>query len=170
VDERHLQRRGSPTGTSPSPAAEIASGTVTDWPGPLPPEAVLDHIGPGTDLVVPLANGDPASVLDAVEQAADHLDGVRVHQMHAIHNGTAWTDATASGCATSARPDRPRPGRPRHRGSDRETDPRDKATIQAGIGSVPNAVLSALGSRREPGVCTTSSTRTPPSRSCRWTS
>lgn len=85
MDERHLQRRGSPTGTSPSPAAEIASGTVTDWPGPLPPEAVLDHIGPGTDLVVPLANGDPASVLDAVEQAADHLDGVRVHQMHAIH-------------------------------------------------------------------------------------
>lgn len=58
---------------------------MTDWPGPVPPEAVLDHIGPGTDLIVPLANGEPTSVLDAVEWAADRLEGVRVHQMHAIH-------------------------------------------------------------------------------------
>jgi acyl-CoA hydrolase len=48
-------------------------------------EAVLDHIGTGTQLVVPLANGEPTAVLDVVEQAADKLEGVAVHQMHALH-------------------------------------------------------------------------------------
>jgi acyl-CoA hydrolase len=51
-----------------------------------PPEAVLDHIGPGADLIVPLANGEPVSLLDAVEANADRLDGVKVHQMHALHD------------------------------------------------------------------------------------
>lgn len=46
--------------------------------------AVLDHIGPGTNLVVPLASGEPATVIDAVEAAAPGLEGVRVHQMHAL--------------------------------------------------------------------------------------
>ena len=52
--------------------------------GPLPPEAVLDHIGPRADIIVPLANGEPGSLLDAIEAAARDLDGVRVHQMHAL--------------------------------------------------------------------------------------
>jgi acyl-CoA hydrolase len=49
-------------------------------------EAVLDHIGPGADLILPLANGEPVTVLDAIEAAAAGLDGVRVHQMHALHD------------------------------------------------------------------------------------
>lgn len=51
------------------------------------PEAVLDLLGPGSNVVVPLANGEPVTVLDAIEAAAgaDQLDGVRVHQMHALH-------------------------------------------------------------------------------------
>ena len=49
-------------------------------------DAVLEHIGSGADLIVPLANGEPVTVLDAVEAAADGLDGVRVHQMHALHD------------------------------------------------------------------------------------
>jgi acyl-CoA hydrolase len=57
---------------------------------PLPaatsPEAVLDLIEPGTDLIVPLANGEPIGVMDAVEAAADRLSGVRVHQMHVLHD------------------------------------------------------------------------------------
>jgi acyl-CoA hydrolase len=51
-----------------------------------PPEAVLDHIGPGAHLIVPLANGEPVSLLDAVEANADRLDDVKVHQMHALHD------------------------------------------------------------------------------------
>jgi acyl-CoA hydrolase len=47
---------------------------------------VLDLIEAGSDLIVPLANGEPVSVLDAVEAAADSLDGVRVHQMHVLHD------------------------------------------------------------------------------------
>jgi len=52
------------------------------------PEAVLDHIRPHGHLIVPLGNGEPQTLLDAIEAAAaaDTLDGVVVHQMHALHN------------------------------------------------------------------------------------
>lgn len=60
------------------------------------PESVLDHVVPGTELIVPLANGEPTAVLDAIEAAAressgdgdEHhrIAGVRVHQMHALHD------------------------------------------------------------------------------------
>jgi acyl-CoA hydrolase len=53
---------------------------------PSPPSRVLDHVGPGSDLLVPLANGEPVALLDAIEEHADDLEGVRVHQMHAIHD------------------------------------------------------------------------------------
>lgn len=59
---------------------------MTDWPGPQSPEAVLDHITAGTDLIVPLANGEPTTLLDVIEEAAPTLEGVRVHQMHALHD------------------------------------------------------------------------------------
>ena len=49
-------------------------------------EAVLDQIVDGADLIVPLANGEPVSVLDAIEANADRFHGVRVHQMHALHD------------------------------------------------------------------------------------
>jgi acyl-CoA hydrolase len=55
-------------------------------PASASPTAVLDHIGVGSDLIVPLANGEPVTLLDAVEGAAEQLDGVRVHQMHALRD------------------------------------------------------------------------------------
>ncbi len=48
--------------------------------------AVLDHIGPNADIVLPLANGEPVTLVDAIESAATRLEGVRVHQMHALHD------------------------------------------------------------------------------------
>jgi acyl-CoA hydrolase len=54
-------------------------------PNPLPPEAVLEHVGPGADVIMPLANGEPVSLLDALEEHHERLSGVRVHQMHALH-------------------------------------------------------------------------------------
>jgi acyl-CoA hydrolase len=53
-------------------------------PGPVPPEAVLDHVADGADLIVPLAAGEPVSVIDALEAHVDRLRGVRIHQMHAL--------------------------------------------------------------------------------------
>jgi acyl-CoA hydrolase len=50
------------------------------------PEGVLEHINTGGDLILPLANGEPVSVLDAIEAAADRLQDVRVHQMHVMHD------------------------------------------------------------------------------------
>jgi acyl-CoA hydrolase len=49
-------------------------------------DAVLAHIDTGTQLIVPLANGEPTAVLDAIEAGVDELKGVGVHQMHAIHD------------------------------------------------------------------------------------
>ena len=48
--------------------------------------AVVGRIGPDTQLIVPIANGEPVTLLDAVEAGADALDGVSVHQMHALHD------------------------------------------------------------------------------------
>lgn len=50
------------------------------------PDAVLELIGPGTQIVVPLANGEPPATMDAIEAAAPTLRGVRVHQMHTLAN------------------------------------------------------------------------------------
>jgi acyl-CoA hydrolase len=52
--------------------------------GPLPPEAVLDHIPPGADIIMPNANGEPVNLVNAIEDHAHTLQGVRIHQMHAL--------------------------------------------------------------------------------------
>lgn len=52
---------------------------------PVPAENVLGLIGKRSNVIVPLANGEPVTVLDAIEAAVDQLEGVRVHQMHALH-------------------------------------------------------------------------------------
>ena len=50
------------------------------------PEDVLAHIEDGADLIVPLANGEPVGLLDVIEANATRWHGVRVHQMHALHD------------------------------------------------------------------------------------
>lgn len=45
----------------------------------------MDHIGADTDVIVPIANGEPTTLLGAIDAAGDSLSGVRVHQMHALH-------------------------------------------------------------------------------------
>ncbi|MGD9795883.1 MAG: acetyl-CoA hydrolase/transferase family protein [Acidimicrobiia bacterium] len=47
---------------------------------------VLQHIHAGTDLIVPIANGEPVALLDAIEAAAPSMKDVRVHQMHALRD------------------------------------------------------------------------------------
>ena len=53
---------------------------------PSTPQAVLDHLPPGADVIMPLANGEPTMVVDAMEAGAEGLEGVRIHQMHALHD------------------------------------------------------------------------------------
>lgn len=50
----------------------------------MPPERVLDFIEPGADLIMPNANGEPAILIDTLEEHAEELQGVRIHQMHAL--------------------------------------------------------------------------------------
>lgn len=47
---------------------------------------MLDHLHPGSDIIIPLANGEPVTLLDAIEREAEHLSGVRVHQMHVLRD------------------------------------------------------------------------------------
>jgi acyl-CoA hydrolase len=49
-------------------------------------ESVLGHIGPGADIIIPLANGEPVTLMNAIEAGASELSGVRVHQMHCLHD------------------------------------------------------------------------------------
>jgi acyl-CoA hydrolase len=55
-------------------------------PPPGPSAAVYDHLSDGADVIVPLANGEPTLVLDALEEGVDRLREVRIHQMHALHD------------------------------------------------------------------------------------
>lgn len=52
------------------------------------PSAVLDHLSSGADVVVPIGNGEPATVLDAIEDAGrqGRLADVRIHQMLAVRD------------------------------------------------------------------------------------
>jgi acyl-CoA hydrolase len=47
---------------------------------------VLALIRDHDDLIVPLANGEPVSVIEAIEAEAERFRGVRIHQMHALHD------------------------------------------------------------------------------------
>src|ERR687897_3225139 len=45
------------------------------------PEAVVERISEGDDLIAGMGNSEPATVLDAIEAQAERLSGVRIHQM-----------------------------------------------------------------------------------------
>lgn len=51
---------------------------------PTSPEAVLAHIEPGADIVMPNANGEPVELVDTLEEHAEELRGVKIHQMQAL--------------------------------------------------------------------------------------
>lgn len=50
------------------------------------PSAIVEHLEAHTDVIVPLANGEPDTVMAAVDAAGPELDGVRVHQMHSLRD------------------------------------------------------------------------------------
>src|SRR3546814_5618081 len=64
--------------------ARLSAMPVDRTPGR--PEDVLDRITDGADLIVPLANGEPVSVIDAIEANAQRWQGVRIHQMQVMHD------------------------------------------------------------------------------------
>lgn len=49
-------------------------------------DALVSALPPGADVVVPIANGEPVALLDALEARSDRLDGVSIHQMHALRD------------------------------------------------------------------------------------
>jgi acyl-CoA hydrolase len=55
-------------------------------PSPQSADSVVEHIGDRADIILPLANGEPVTLMDAVEAHAHLWSHVRVHQMHALHD------------------------------------------------------------------------------------
>jgi acyl-CoA hydrolase len=61
---------------------------------PNDPTDILDHLESDTQIIVPIANGEPTALLDAIEDEVAReieagtmrLDALRVHQMHALHD------------------------------------------------------------------------------------
>ena len=58
----------------------LAAKRITD------PAAVIDFLRPNSEVIVPIANGEPVHLLDVLEANADRLSGVTVHQMHALRD------------------------------------------------------------------------------------
>jgi acyl-CoA hydrolase len=52
---------------------------------PSAPERILDHIPARADVILPMANGEPLGLVDTLEEHNERLTGVRLHQMHALH-------------------------------------------------------------------------------------
>ena len=50
------------------------------------PAAVVEHARTHRDVVVPLANGEPDTLMAALDAAGPSLEGVRVHQMHTLRD------------------------------------------------------------------------------------
>src|SRR4051794_26388881 len=46
-----------------------------------PPEAVVEHVGEGGDLIVGMGNSEPVTILDSIEAHVERLSGVQIHQM-----------------------------------------------------------------------------------------
>lgn len=49
-------------------------------------QEVVGFIDHGADIIVPIANGEPIKLLDILEEHADQLQGVKIHQMLALRS------------------------------------------------------------------------------------
>ncbi|CEG24149.1 Succinyl-CoA:coenzyme A transferase [Planococcus massiliensis] len=49
-------------------------------------QEVVGLIDQGADIIIPIANGEPIQLLDILEEHADQLQGVKIHQMLALRN------------------------------------------------------------------------------------
>lgn len=50
------------------------------------PASVVARIDDGTAIIVPIANGEPVSLVEALDARGAQLTDVTVHQMHALHD------------------------------------------------------------------------------------
>ncbi|MEK4090466.1 acetyl-CoA hydrolase/transferase family protein [Viridibacillus sp. FSL H8-0110] len=49
------------------------------------PQDVLSYIEEGADIIIPISNGEPVKLLDVLEENAEYLKDVRIHQMLTMH-------------------------------------------------------------------------------------
>ena len=49
-------------------------------------DRLVEQLAPGAEVIVPIANGEPVRLLDALEARAHRLTDVRAHQMHVLRD------------------------------------------------------------------------------------
>jgi acyl-CoA hydrolase len=59
---------------------------AVDTPVPTSAAAIVDQLAPGTNIVVPTANGEPTSIIDALFDQASNCEGIRVHQVFGLRS------------------------------------------------------------------------------------
>jgi len=114
-------------------------------PDPTAPDAVLDLIREGTNVIVPTANGEPVTVIDAIQRHAERLRGVRIHQVYGLR---AWD------YFTTVPPDHLRhvsyfmsaPLRPHFAAGDIDLVPTDLSAMPALMAALPDPILVAAAS------------------------
>jgi acyl-CoA hydrolase len=116
---------------------------------PVAAETVLDHIGRDADVIVPMANGEAVGLLDVLEAHHTSLDGVRVHQMHALHprpsiEGECGDHLRHVSYSLSA------VTRPAYWAGRCDLVPNHFSEVA--IGAIPNAVLASLRDHRDLGI------------------
>jgi acyl-CoA hydrolase len=48
--------------------------------------SVVARVDDGSAIIVPIANGEPVSLISALDDRGDRVQGLTVHQMHALHD------------------------------------------------------------------------------------
>ena len=49
-------------------------------------DGLVEQLAPGAQIIVPIGNGEPVGLLDALEARADRLNDVQIHQMHVLRD------------------------------------------------------------------------------------
>src|SRR5688500_11925930 len=48
--------------------------------------SVVTRVADGSAIIVPIVNGEPVSLISAIDERGDRVQGLTVHQMHALHD------------------------------------------------------------------------------------
>lgn len=108
-------------------------------------DAVLNMIGEGTNVIIPTANGEPVTVVDAIQRHAASLRRVRIHQVFCLREWDYFTEAPA---------DRLRhvsyfisaPLRPHLAAGSIDLVPTDLSAMPALMSALPGSILAAAAS------------------------
>ena len=125
-----------------------------------PPEAVLEHVRDGADLIVPLANGEPRVLIDTLDAHAPSSRRCGCTRCTRCTTTRTFTTRTATTCITSRTSCRRSPA-PRSRTATAISCPRTSARCRSCCGATRSSRSCSPPRRPPTGTATCRSARTP---------